>query len=423
MLGMGSCYCRCDVQPGTVLKFDIAGNVLWKRSRGQEPGLPTGSQVDYSLYVDHASGELFAGGTLVDGEDEGALYKYAIDTDDPTVEWISNRNGFVETASPGSVIAPYNRARLIRTTDDDIVRVGRSNRTNRYDSSTGQATAQANSSFIQIFPGPSGDIFAQTFKGSSGSVIRQDASFATVASLASSSMLNDTASLFDDLVRVDSSMLCLSCSISSPFAPPALQNKDLATLDNDLNVLNTYDEANFRVTRMVNSPDVGSGATGYGYGRDNTSARAVFGLDLSAPGRTWSNYTMQSTGSNYTHRGTDGLLALDESGRLFTLMEHITNGSAPSKLQRRSSADGSIIWETDVGISRNQDMHFMTAKAGIVVAMGYFNMDAETLRNIIAMDADTGEVLWTYLHGEFVNGLWEASIDASGNVYAVGFYG
>lgn len=396
MLKMGQmCHCKA-----TIKKWNVDGTMIWRLRRGAPLA---GTRADYAMHVDHSASLLYAGGSLVSAEDEGVLHKYSSIDTDPTVEWKSDRSGLTESALSSGALA--NRQKIAMGTDGYLTTLGNGT-LQRYDPSNGDLLASASFSGLntKIFPGPSGDVFIHAPSPvTSGTIRRLDPSLSETHSYDSGSFIG-----FGDVVDIDGSSLAFC------------QTNKIAVFSNSFTELRSLSASSTNLHRIVNN-----GSMAYVYSSSGPSFKKY---DLSGISLTWTNATMQATGSGYmapVPGPQNILMATDASHNLYCVMEKT---AAVSKIQRRASSDGNIVWEVDVGTSKLENMRglFVNETAGVLVAIGRWYHGAATTdpRHIIALDIDDGSELWTAQHGDptlLASGFHDAAIDDDGYVYACGF--
>lgn len=391
MLKMGQ-MCHCGA---TIKKWDSSGNLLWRLRRGAPPA---GNRADCALHADHAAELLYAAGSLVAAEDEGVLYKYS-DLASPDVEWKSNRSGLTEGGVGTG--AQANRRKIVMGSDGYLT-VLRSGALQRYDPATGNLLAATvlSGTFTHLLPESSGDVFVHAPSLTAGAIKRFNTALTETHAYDSGSFIG-----FNDVSVIDDASLAIC------------QTNKIAVFNNAFAELRSLASVNNH--RIVNN-----GSVAYVYSSTGPSFKK---FDLSGISLTWTNTTMQSTGSGYSAPvpGPQNILmAIDATHNLYCVVE---KSAAVSKIQRRSPTDGSIVWEADIGTSKLENMRglWVNAAAGVVVAVGrwYHGAASTDPRHIIALDISDGSELWTSQHGdptESASGFYDASIDDDGNVYACG---
>lgn len=400
MFQMGRmCHCK-----STIKKWDASGNLVWRRRRGLNQSVSS-ARVDYAIFVDAASSLLHAGGTLVSGEDEGVLYQYSdIDTGNPSVDWKSDRNGNSEQAL--SALASYETDKILQASDGYYWSIG--DLIQRYSTA---GLLQASNTFTgptRLLAGASGGMFVLA----GGTIHRYDTSVSVTHTFSVS-----FGQQFHDLVTVDATHLALVGQLTVGGGPW----KKISLLDHTLVETSSYLEAGSaqRAFRICNN-----GNTAYTFETILTTPQFAK-YDLGGVTKAWANTTMQATGSGYSPPTNNTcLMAVDASNNLYCVAE---KAASVSKIQKRSPADGSITWETDIGTSKLENMRglWVNETAGLLVAIGrwYHGSGSTVPSHIVAIDISTGSVVWHDVHGDVtssVAGLFDAAIDDDGNVYACG---
>jgi len=387
----GGCHCKA-----TIRKWDAAGHREWGKRRGKVQGAGSnGTQADYCLACDFSNELIYTGGTLVDGQDEGAVYGYS-DLDTAHLDWKSNRNGFTETTSPplSTIVEAFGRRRIV-CADGYVTRAAQGNpRIVRYDPSNGNVVAAVDTVSSQqialLFPGPSGDVFVVA-----NSIRRYNTSLTNTHS--------QTGAGFLDVCPHGSGFV----AVGGNFQGTALYGATLGA-------------ASLSAVSNLGDRVVSDGTYAYVRAESNTK-RLSFAGSIATD---WTNSTASLTGDGYTGSNNQSLLALDASSNIYMVRDKA--GTDVSKIQRRSPSDGSIVWEVDVGVSKAGNMVDLAVGGGIVVAIGrwYNGASSTDPRNIIALDADDGSFLWDDYHGnDITKGLYEVAVDDVGGVYACGYYG
>jgi hypothetical protein len=402
----GDCGCFCGA---TLRKWNSAGDLLWSRARGRPAG--GGLRYDQFLLLDESNNRIYTYGSNISGESTGAVNRYdSIHTSSPSLAWVSDANGLSDPAldNPNSTYV-YSlasaRLPLVLTSDDHLVRLfpnsGGLNSILRTDISNGhvvtQTTAYQPLTPHRVLNLGSGEV---ALNGGAPNRLR---------------VLDDTLTSIADVSPPELITRFASDRIFTAIAgSPAygLRSDALAS------VLSGATTTGFRGAVTDGTYAFVADATGFA-GTSPRFARYSFAGSVALD---WSNTTFQSSGSGYAPPAPT-LLELDDSGRLFTVVE---KAGAVSKIQRRDVTNGSIVWEYDVGVSKGTNIGVLRAKGGVVVALGkWFNGASSTQpRNIIALNASTGAFLWDKFH-EFPTGsrgLTDACVDGSGNVYACGHY-
>lgn len=395
----GMCHCR-----STVLKWNQAGERLWQRKRGKRQGATSeGTQADYCIAVDEANSLLYAGGTLVEGEDEGVVYRYSAIDDTPHLDWKSNRDGFTERSALNVSTIPQaaSRRRLVIGGDGFLTRVnGIVNPTVlRYNPANGLIVDSANlaGTPTRIWPVPSSSdviIF-------NGNFTRYDSGLNVTATASPGATVDGH---FDGTVA-----LSVGTGIGAGI------RRFNATLGAATHSDNTAD---FQGSRIV-----GDGT--YAYIRTAGIRRISFGG--ASPTVDYDNTTGQLSGTGYTGANNLTPIAL-LGGYMYT---SAAKAAAVIKIQKRSLADGSIVWERDVGVSTSSAIYDIGVGGGVVAAVGaWFNGAGSTEpRSIIFLDADSGALIADDAHGvlgvasgeTYIRSLYEVFVDSNGNTYACGY--
>lgn len=408
-LEIGSCSCVCG---STIVKWDSSGARQWTLRRGPlQSG--SGDQSDALLLL--SGTDLYSAGSLVSGQDEGALNKYDLSiADSPSLSWQSDRNGMSESATSAVTFSAFvwpQRSPLIEASDGFIHRAGGLSNY-RYDATTGQLIASATLGLCGKFlDGPSGDVFALYPLLESGSLRRLDTTLSSIASVDAGSF-----AILSDVVRIDASNLCVSRVQTFNSGP------ELFVVDHNLNLVRSYNGS--PVYRLVNDGYVGYVSHATGLSR----------LDLSGITLDWTTTTMTLGAGTRILAFQGSVMAIDPGGNLYCVVEP-TSGTDVSRLQRRDPADGSIVWEVDLGVSRMNtgtgvasasQLAIAVSDSLLVVIGGWFNGSLSTEpRTIGAFDPDTGALLWDDYHhgGSFglPQGLFNVHLDADDNVYSCGY--
>lgn len=362
------------------------------------------------MLLDEANNVIYTGGTLQDDEDDGSLMKWSSITA-PSIAWSSDRNSLTEVAA--RAIVSYSGRKIV-VASDGAIWMAASNGASRFDSS---GVLQVNgSAFNERFVPLSSGAVAASSESGSNAVRAYDTSLTNTASYVPGT--GGTTSV-TDIVTLDASHIVVASGTTGTSARP------LAVLDHSFNEVATYTaEQQLTCHRIANS-----GNTAFVSELDRApipDVPRVARYDLSGVTQVWTNTTMQATGSGYSVVAANlrSLIALDAEGYFYTVAE---KASAVSKVQKRDPDDGSIIWETDIGDAKLENTRglWVNSSAGIVVITGRYYMEPANgdPRHMVVLDSSDGSIAWTVRSGIITDansGFFDAAIDSSGNVYAVG---